>query len=633
MLKWNICIVLSAIAAYAAPYTARVIAGSDWIGDNGPSRDSLLFQAEGLATDRDGNLYISDAQSHRVRQITPAGIIRTIVGTGVGGFSGDGGPASTAQLSSPYGLAVDMAGNIFIADLGNRRIRRVGLDGTISTVSGETSFRAPRNVAVDTVGNLYVSDFDSGSVYRISPSGAVSVVALLKYPAGLALDRSGTLYIGETGTHLVRKLENGVIRTVTTVPTPTGLAFDSQGTLHVADASGAGIFRIPVTGTAAPLAIAARDVVFAPSSGALYSTDGKLVRSITASGNVVIAGRGNPAHGDYGPATEARLNNPIGLALDAVGNLYIADRDNNRIRRVDAQGMITTYAGTGLAGNAGDGGLAVAALLDQPAAISFDGAGNLYIADQGNGRIRMVNPSGIIFAATSMPIPEEVLLPSLDTDVQLQPTSIIAGKNGVLYAADANRDLVWELTPPVLPPDPSTLVSIVNAASLAGPLAPGMLARVNGIAMSEVLFNGIPATVISNAVLVVPPQLTPGTVDVEFRNAGKSVAHVKAPDVAASPALFVAVNQDGSVNDATHAAERGSVLVLYGTGQGVAEQPVSLRIGSYDSEVLYSGPVADYPGLWQMNARVPSGFFVPGSYALTVGVGTATSPPLRVEVR
>jgi uncharacterized protein (TIGR03437 family) len=627
MPKRTICMFLAAVAAYPAPYTARVVAGSDWIGDNGPSRDSLLFQAEGLAADREGNLYISDAQAHRVRQITPAGIIRTVAGTGVAGFSGDGGAAGKAQLSAPYGLAVDSTGNLFIADLGNRRIRRVARDGIISTVAAEVAFRAPRNVAVDAGGNLYVSDFDSGSVYRIGASGTVSVVALLKYPAGLALDRTGTLFVGETGTHLVRKLDNGVVRTVATVQTPTGLAFDTQGTLHVADAAGGGIFRIPVTGTAPPLAISARDVASGPGN-VVYATDGKLVRSIVATGNVVIAGRGDPARGDYGPAAEARLNHPTGLALDGAGNLFIADRDNQRVRRVDRHGIITTYAGSGRVGNSGDGGPAAAASLNQPAAISLDSSANLYIADQGNGRIRMVTPSGVLFAATSMPKPADIFPPGLQIDVPIQPSSIIAGKDGVLYASDAERDLVWELTPPTITPDPTTLVTIVNAASLTGPLAPGMLARVEGVAISQVLFNGLVATAVSNSVVVVPEQLSPGTVTVEIRDA----ARVEVAVVAASPALFVAVNEDGTVNDAEHAAQRGSVLVLYGTGQGIEARPVSVRLSAYEADVLYSGPVAGYPGLWQVNARVPSGFFAPGTHALTVGVGDAASPPLTVRI-
>ena len=622
MLKWTISLALSVSVAYAAPYSARVIAGSGWIGDNGPSRDSLLLQAEGLAADREGSLYIADAQANRVRQITPAGVIRTIAGTGSAGYSGDGGPAVKAQLSAPYGLAVDNAGNLFIADLGNRRIRRVARDGTISTVAGETTFRAPRNVAVDNAGALYVSDFESGSVYKIGAT--VAVVALLKFPAGLALDRSGTLYIGETGTHLVRKLENGVVRTVATVQTPTGLAFDAQGTLHVADAAGGGIFRVPVTGTVAPLSIVARDVAIA--SGVLYSTDGKLVRSTTATTTAVIAGRGDPAHGDNGPATEARLNHPSGLALDGAGNLFIADRDNHRIRRFDPRGILTTYAGTGLQGNAGDGGPAVLAQLNQPSAISLDEAGNLYIADQGNGRIRRVSPSGILTAAASMPKPADIF-PAIGTDPPIQPTCIIAGKDGVLYAIAG--DLVWELTPP---PDPVLLISIVNAASGSGPLAPGMLVRVEGVAWSDVLFNGRSGVVVSDTVLVVPPGVQPGTVRVEVLSSGAPL-RLEATVALASPALFTAVNEDGSVNSAGHPSERGSVLVLYGTGQGVEANPVEVRIGGYQCDVLYSGPVVGYPGLWQVNARVPAGFFTPGTHALTVAVGSVISPALPIEVR
>ena len=625
------------MGAYAAPgvYTVRSIAGSDWVGDNGPARDSLLLQAEGLAADRDGNLYISDAQSHRVRQISPEGIIRTIAGTGISGFAGDGGPAVVAQLSAPYGLAVDTLGNVFIADLGNHRIRRVARDGTISTVSAQTSFRAPRNLATDASGNLYVSDFESGFVYKIGLSGIAAVVAVLKYPAGLAVDRNGALYIGETGTHLVRKLENGTIRTVTTVTTPTGLAFDAQGTLHIADGNGGGIFRIPVTGTATPLAIPARDVASAPG-GVLYSTDGKLIRRIVTSGNTVIAGRGDPAHGDYGPATEARLNNPNGLALDAAGNLYIADRDNHRIRRVDPDGIIATFAGSGFAGNDGDGGLAAAASLNQPTALSLDNVGNLFIADQGNGRIRMVTPSGIIFATPSMPSPADIPLPSLQSDQpMLFPTSIVAGKNGILYVADADRDRVWELTPAVVPPDPSTLISIVNAASLTGPLAPGMLAMIQGVSLTspEVLFDNSTALVLSNKAVVVPANLPPGLVDAEIRDKGQSIAHITVAIVPAAPALFVAVNEYDTVNDPAHPAERGSVLTLYGTGQGVEAQPATVRIGAYDAEVLYSGPVSAYPGLWQVNARVPGGFFAGGSLPLTVAVGTVVSPPLQVETK
>ncbi len=362
------------------------------------------------------------------------------------------------------------------------------------------------------------------------------------------------------------------------------------------------------------------------AAGVLYSTDGKLVRSSTATTTAVIAGRGDPAHGDNGPATEARLSHPSGLALDGAGVLYIADRDNHRIRRLDARGILTTYAGTGLAGNAGDGGSAVLAQLNQPSAISLDEAGNLYIADQGNGRIRRVSLSGIISAAASMPKPADIF-PAIGTDPAIQPTCIIAGKDGVLYAIAG--DLVWGLTPP---PDPVTLISIVNAASGSGPLAPGMLARVEGVVWSQVLFDGSSGVMVSDTVLVVPPGVQPGTVQVEVRSSGTAL-RLEATVAAASPALFLAVNEDGSVNGTEHPAERGSVLVLYGTGQGVEASPVDVRIGGYQCEVVYSGPVAEYPGLWQVNTRVPAGFFAPGTHGLTVAVGNAVSPVLQVDVK
>ena len=173
---------------------------------------------------------------------------------------------------------------------------------------------------------------------------------------------------------------------------------------------------------------------------------------------------------------------------------------------------------------------------------------------------------------------------------------------------------------------------LFRSASLTEPLTPGMLARVEGVAWTEVLFNGIAAQRVSDTVVVVPTQLAPGNARADVRIDGTQLTR-EVPIVAASPALFVAVNEDGSVSSAEHPADRGSVLVLYGTGQGVEAQPVKVRFGDYDGDLLYSGPVAAYPGLWQVNTRVPAGFFPPGTYALSVSVGAAVSPALTVEVR
>jgi len=198
------------------------VAGSNFAGDGGPAAQGLLSQPEGIAVDSRGIIYIADADDHRIRKITADGNIYTIGGNGFAGFSGDGGPATAAQLNSPYGLCLDRSGNLYIADLGNARIRKISTDGSITTVAGggtvaaveggiatAAKLRSPRNVAVDSAGNLYASDFDGGRVYRVSPGGtivtvagggttypspsAVALQAMLRYPAGIAVDSSGIL--------------------------------------------------------------------------------------------------------------------------------------------------------------------------------------------------------------------------------------------------------------------------------------------------------------------------------------------------------------------------------------------------------------------------------------------------------
>src|SRR5579875_3072104 len=226
---------LAEFAAAGVFYQIATAAGSSWDGDGGPATLAILYQAEGIASDAKGNLYISDAAGHRVRKVTPAGVISTVAGTG------DGGPAAAAQLNSPYGLAVDGIGRLYIADLGNARVRCVDLDGHISTVAGGGSLpagganegspavllalSAPRNLAWDGNGNLYIADFTGQRVYRLDPSGALTTAAgdgvagfsgdgwaainaRLAYPAAIAVDRAGTLWIGDTQNHVVRKVTN-----------------------------------------------------------------------------------------------------------------------------------------------------------------------------------------------------------------------------------------------------------------------------------------------------------------------------------------------------------------------------------------------------------------------------------------
>src|SRR5271170_5945315 len=184
---------LRADQAVAPTYTIQTVAGSNSVGDGGPALSALFSQTEGIAVDSQGNIYVADADANRVRKIASNGTISTVAGTGVPGFAGDGGPANAAMLNQPYGLALDPAGNLFIADLGNARVREMTVNGNIHTVAGgrslpqgatalggpvvDATFTAPRNVTLDPDGTLYISDFGANIVYRVSPAGNLTVLA------------------------------------------------------------------------------------------------------------------------------------------------------------------------------------------------------------------------------------------------------------------------------------------------------------------------------------------------------------------------------------------------------------------------------------------------------------------------
>jgi uncharacterized protein (TIGR03437 family) len=593
----------------------RSIAGSDWVGDGGPALDALLLQAEGIAVGRDGTIYIADAQQHRVRAIGVDGNIRTVAGTGRAGYSGDGGPATEARLSAPYGVAVDASGNLVFADLANHRVRRVNRDGVITTLAATgpdgKALQSPRNVAVDTHGNVFVADFDANRVYRITPTGnitliagtgiagysgdgSLAVLAKLDHPAGLAIDRNGALYIGDTQNHVVRKVEAGVIRTVLAASMPTSLTIDNVGTLFVADASGGAILRVPLTGSLAPLALSARALAI-DNTNALLTSDGGRIRRIstgtTTSSNLYIAGFASASYGDGGPATEARLNNPMKLAFDDSGSLYITE-GSGRVRRVTPSGVIST---------------AVATLSPTPAESPEDADGNRYFIDGAYHIARVDSAGAVTFIETTEPI--------------VLPTYVTPGPDGLLYVADAERDRVWQLTPHPVAPVEIKQISV-------GPLAPGQIAT---IPATKVLFNEMDAQPLGENTFLVPADVPLGDAEVIVHYADSSMAKGTARIAAAAPIFFAVANQDGSGNSTTTTATAGSVVSLYGTGQGSGDLPLAIFIGGYPTEVLYSGPVAAYPGLWQVNVRLPGN--ASGELPLVALVGATVSPSVTVHVK
>jgi sugar lactone lactonase YvrE len=352
-------IAITLLASRAGAQAITTVAGNGAAGYSGDNASATLAQLNhpfSVAADALGNYYIADRANNRIRKVA-AGIITTIAGTGSAGFGGDNGPATAAAISDPTGLAVDNTGNIYIADRGNNRIRKIDATGTITTIAGN--------------GNAAFSG-DNGP----------AVQAELNQPRGVAVDANGNVYIADQTNHRVRKISAGVISTIagngiqgfsgdgnpatlSQLNNPAGICADADGNIYIADVGNERVRKIDITGT---------------------------ISTIAGNGSIVY-------NGDNGPATQAALNEPLNLAADIYGNIFIAEGYNHRIRRVNSSGIITTVAGTGTAGYTGDGGPASLADLDRPYGLALGLAGDLYIADYNNNAIRLVtNPTALATA-------------------------------------------------------------------------------------------------------------------------------------------------------------------------------------------------------------------------------------------
>jgi uncharacterized protein (TIGR03437 family) len=337
----------------------KTVAGSanSALGDGGPATSASLNMPQSVAVDSSGDLFIADTNNARIREVSPAGIITTVAGNGCCGYGGDGQQATSAALNMPQSVAVDSSGNIYIADTGNNVLRKVSTNGIITTVAGKDEL----------VG--YAGD------------GGPANAALLWSPAGVAVDAAGDLFIADTVNNVIREVSasSGNISTVAGNYALQSFAGDGG------PATSAGLYR--PTG------------VFVDTSGNLYIADygDNRIRKVSTSGTITtIAGNGTAGFsGDGGPATAADLYSPTSVAVDASGNVYIAVTFSNRLREVSTSGIITTVAGDGALGFYGDGGAATNALLNHPAGVAVDASGDIFIADTVNNRIREVSASTV----------------------------------------------------------------------------------------------------------------------------------------------------------------------------------------------------------------------------------------------
>jgi sugar lactone lactonase YvrE len=414
-------------------------------GDNGPALAAELGGPSGLAVDSNGNIYFSDLYNNCVRKISN-GIITTVAGNGTAGFAGDNGPASSALLNLPRGLAVDSAGDIYVADSGNYRIREIS-HGVITTVVGNgvqggslglggpatsASLSGAFSVTVDASGNLYLGSpqyllleveneiitvIAGKGTAGFSGDGGPPLVANMD-PRFASIDAQGNLFVSDGQNHRIRRISNGIVDTVVGTDI-TSLGGNNLPALNAQFWAASGV----ALGTAG-------DLYFGTGSNVVLHDSAGVIEALAGDG---VAGFG----GDNGPAISAQLNGTVGVALDSEGNFYVSDFENNRVRKI-TNGLITTVAGNGRCAFSGDNGPAANAELCAPWGVAVDSSNNLYIADSGNGRIRKVS-NGVIstIAGNGLSGYSPDNTPALNAD--LLPVAVAVDAVGNIFCNDANR--------------------------------------------------------------------------------------------------------------------------------------------------------------------------------------------------
>lgn len=485
-----------------------------------------------VAADGAGNVYVADANNHTIRRIAPDGTVTTLAGNSreLGYTDGLG---AAARFAIPAGIAVDEAGNIYVADQGASTIRKVTPDGLVSTVAGRlgiqgtadgtgtaAQFDLPRDVAVDGAGNIYVADTNNNSVRKITPAGVTTTLAgtsgpnnigsadgmgpaaQFHYPGRLAVDRDGNVYVADTENTAIRKITPaGSVSTLAGMAGgpgstdgsgttarfcyPAGVAVDAANNVYVCDKNNhlirkvtpAGVVttlagKAQLTGTADGIGSAARFNtpygIAIDSAGTLFVAEqfNHTIRKITPDGAVTtFAGSAGVAGSVDGTGADARFNEPIGLAFDRAGNLFVADAVNSTVRKITPAGVVTTVAGTaGVYGSAD--GTGTAAEFYCPVAIAVDDLGNLYVADEYNFTFRKIAPDGRV---TTLAGAAGVIGSADGTGANARfgyPYGVAVDRDGNLLVTDGTST-IRRITP----------AGVVN--TLAG--APGVLGSVDGI--------------------------------------------------------------------------------------------------------------------------------------------------------
>lgn len=468
----NVVLLFASSCVCAEAQTIRTVAGGG-LTDGGLATRAPISSPMSVAVDAAGNVYIADSNHFRIRRVALDGTITTVAGNGTPGYAGDKGPATSAQLGWPIGVALDTLGNLYIADAANSAVRKVSMDGTITTIAGNgtegysgdngpgsrAQLSHPDGVAIDAAGRVYIADYYNNVIRKVSTSGTITTVAgntKLNHPIDVAVDSAGNLFVVE---------QDSIVKKVSTNGTVTTIA--GNGQLGYTGDNG----PAKSSGLCYPNGIAL------DAAGNLYIADGcdNRIRAVSTTGTITtVAGNGSSGYsGDGGAATSAELDNPQGVAVDADGNIYIAELDN-RIRKVATDGTIVTVAGNGDSIYIGDGGAATSAELGSPPSLAVGADGNIYIADTDNNRIRKLDSNGTITTVLGDTFPSTydlnrpfgVAVDALgnvyaaDTYNKVVrknsaviglpfdfPTGIAVDIAGNVYVADTSRNVIWELQP------------------------------------------------------------------------------------------------------------------------------------------------------------------------------------------
>jgi uncharacterized protein (TIGR03437 family) len=534
-------------------------------GDKGAATAAQLYFPRAVAIDPKGTVYIADTADNRVRAVTSDGKINAYAGTGTAGTSGDQGPASAANLNPPTGLAFDTSGNAYISD--GSLIRQVNAGGTITTFAGggtstqegspalTASLTQAGSLAVDAQSNVYVDQLSR-----------VSQISAAKQTISTVAGNGTTGYSGDNG-----------LATAAQIDDTAGVAVDASGNLYIAD------------------------------------EDNGRIRKVDSTGNITTFAGGGTSTTDGVMATNAALNIPLGVAVDSMGNVYIAEYGANRIRVVGTSGTISTIAGNGLQGFTGDGGVATNGSLNGPTDVKVDGQGNVYVTDSLNSAIRKLTP------ITSVPVPSVTTV----TNAGSQSGGPVAPGERVILAGTAlgpNSKVFFDTTAaPVLSSSLTSTMAVVPY-------------EVAGKMTSQITVTTAGATSTPFTVQLAPS--APGIYTVSGDGTGQAIAY----------------NQDGTLNSANNPVNAGDVVTILCTGAGLLSPavatgvpvppttpspvlPVMVTFSGSPAEVDQAYSIPGTIGQFAVDVRLPYDASQASSAPIQIMVGNASSQVASIAVQ